>query len=432
MPLRKGKSRAAFSYNVGELIRAGHPKAQALAIAYKTADEGMASYPFPGGPAQGSLSTGLPAKPDANKIFDTWLANLGRAPTAKDREAWSAEAQRQGIDSPDEDRVWKTSPARDEERALATLAKIFASTPRPPVVGRFEEGIGGSAGWAGINLPMPGGDVPAKRQVQPVTFERPEDMNQPLPKKDKLLALDQPAPETSRTAPTGPVRTRKEDVTAEATMFSFPGWPMMNRAAQVSDASKAELGKPGEPQAPQMGAAPGFPFHTRAAERVWTFAQLLILTHPESPPYDILRRAMVEAGLQPTELTPEDMTLLQMAIDMMQNGPPISNVRTGGMPGGPLSVAPHGEEKVRTDLAGLEEFSRLAEVAFSASAYPGPEPGASWSSSMTYPSGIPNSAGGVQPDQTVDSDGEARDKEKADAKRAALRKLAVWVQSRPR
>lgn len=35
MPLKPGKSQATFSSNVAELIKAGHPQAQALAIAYK-------------------------------------------------------------------------------------------------------------------------------------------------------------------------------------------------------------------------------------------------------------------------------------------------------------------------------------------------------------------------------------------------------------
>jgi len=35
MPLKKGKSEAAFKSNVRELIHAGHPQKQALAIAYK-------------------------------------------------------------------------------------------------------------------------------------------------------------------------------------------------------------------------------------------------------------------------------------------------------------------------------------------------------------------------------------------------------------
>lgn len=40
MPLRKGKSKAAVNYNIGELIRAGHPSRQAAAIAHSVARKG--------------------------------------------------------------------------------------------------------------------------------------------------------------------------------------------------------------------------------------------------------------------------------------------------------------------------------------------------------------------------------------------------------
>ena len=34
MPLKKGKSKKAFSYNVSELVKSGRPPKQAVAIAY--------------------------------------------------------------------------------------------------------------------------------------------------------------------------------------------------------------------------------------------------------------------------------------------------------------------------------------------------------------------------------------------------------------
>jgi hypothetical protein len=40
MPLRADDTPAAFSYNVGELIKSGRPKAQALAIAFRVRREG--------------------------------------------------------------------------------------------------------------------------------------------------------------------------------------------------------------------------------------------------------------------------------------------------------------------------------------------------------------------------------------------------------
>lgn len=37
MPLKKGKSKKTISSNIAEMIRAGHPKKQAVAAAYATA-----------------------------------------------------------------------------------------------------------------------------------------------------------------------------------------------------------------------------------------------------------------------------------------------------------------------------------------------------------------------------------------------------------
>jgi hypothetical protein len=39
MPLEPGKSRAVFSHNVSEMIKSGHPQAQAVAAAYREAGE---------------------------------------------------------------------------------------------------------------------------------------------------------------------------------------------------------------------------------------------------------------------------------------------------------------------------------------------------------------------------------------------------------
>lgn len=37
MPLKKGSSKETISYNIAEMIKAGHPKAQAIAAAYSNA-----------------------------------------------------------------------------------------------------------------------------------------------------------------------------------------------------------------------------------------------------------------------------------------------------------------------------------------------------------------------------------------------------------
>ena len=37
MPLKKGSSKATIGHNIAEMIKAGHPKAQAIAAAYSNA-----------------------------------------------------------------------------------------------------------------------------------------------------------------------------------------------------------------------------------------------------------------------------------------------------------------------------------------------------------------------------------------------------------
>lgn len=37
MPLKKGSSKATISKNIAEMVKAGHPKKQAIAAAYRSA-----------------------------------------------------------------------------------------------------------------------------------------------------------------------------------------------------------------------------------------------------------------------------------------------------------------------------------------------------------------------------------------------------------
>ena len=64
MPLKAGKSRATFSQNVSEMVKAGHPQMQALAASYRKARESGASFAAGGltnySRAPGSLAEGGP------------------------------------------------------------------------------------------------------------------------------------------------------------------------------------------------------------------------------------------------------------------------------------------------------------------------------------------------------------------------------------
>ena len=46
MPLRKGKSQAVISANIREMIRAGHPRDQAVAAALRSADKAKGKHPM--------------------------------------------------------------------------------------------------------------------------------------------------------------------------------------------------------------------------------------------------------------------------------------------------------------------------------------------------------------------------------------------------
>lgn len=60
MPLEKGKSQKTISANISEMIRAGHPKNQAIAAALSTARKSRAEG--------GEMQSDLPDAPDKEKI----------------------------------------------------------------------------------------------------------------------------------------------------------------------------------------------------------------------------------------------------------------------------------------------------------------------------------------------------------------------------
>lgn len=89
------------------------------------------------------------------------------------------------------------------------------------------------------------------------------------------------------------------------------------------------------------GPAGGFPFRTRAAERVWHKALALLPEMEKADPAVIIDRVLEDESIPAYELTPEDMATLEMAINWAQAGkivqpePPANGNRLGGTPGGP-------------------------------------------------------------------------------------------------
>jgi len=53
MPLKKGKSQKTISYNIKEMVEAGHPKKQAVAASLETARKSGAKIPKKGGGKRG-------------------------------------------------------------------------------------------------------------------------------------------------------------------------------------------------------------------------------------------------------------------------------------------------------------------------------------------------------------------------------------------
>jgi len=266
--------------------------------------ESMAASVGPGWRSQGTnIGTGAVIKTDAAQAAKDWALDLGRKPTERDRGNWGVQAQRLGIDADDEETAWqqlqKSQAESGEHAAMITLRKIFGDS--------LDETWSGK--WSGWMIPL----APEKRQVQPDGQDRefPEDAN-PNTGKKKPKYQPPPTPQDEATVTRG---------------GAFLGYPV---TPQASEAPPADI--------PDTGSmpAPGFPFHTRSAERIWVFAQKLILTHPEAPATEIIRMAAQESRLPLTDLTPEDITLLQMAVDWAQNGPAKTSVRTGGTPGGPF------------------------------------------------------------------------------------------------
>lgn len=194
--------------------------------------------------------------------------------------------------------------------------------------------------------------------------------------------------------------------------------------AGVGGASNSSLGIPANPganaqtfaqiadQGPNTLPAPGFPFRTKTAERVWFFAQFLILQEPLLTPSDIVRQAIAQSKQNINDLTPEDLRLLLMAVEWAQNGPAKAVAYTKGGP-------------TRSDLSKLSTEARLQEYVGGIS-FAGPEPG-------KIGPVLTRTGGDIQSPFEIAQVKERKKKnfkDKFEKKRKALYSLALWINQR--
>jgi hypothetical protein len=91
-----------------------------------------------------------------------------------------------------------------------------------------------------------------------------------------------------------------------------------------------------------VNPGPGFGFHTKSAEEVWRLAKVVADENPKEKTVAIIGKAVDRAKVLNTELTPEDMKMLEMAVNwylagksagMEQPTPPSNGNKTAGARG---------------------------------------------------------------------------------------------------
>jgi hypothetical protein len=95
---------------------------------------------------------------------------------------------------------------------------------------------------------------------------------------------------------------------------------------------------------------PGFGFHTKSAEKVWDYAKHIAAENPTSKTDAIIGWALEASKVLAMELTPEDVKMLEMAINWYIAGkhwddnPKDRNPQIAGMPAGPFRSVAYGHE----------------------------------------------------------------------------------------
>jgi hypothetical protein len=214
-------------------------------------------------------------RPDFREVADSWRKGALRSGklSPQHKPSWEEHAKRLGLFPVDIERGWEYLNSNDSERALSDLGSVFGPLPKP------------TSG-------PPVGAVTSRASMR-----------------EALNDL--------------------KCVFGEATSwwgYSVPHLLMLRT-----------------PQNP-VQANPGFGFHTPSAQLVWDEARKLADENPKAETKVIINAALERAKVMVTELTPEDAKLLDMAINWYISGKigsklpdvPQSNVRSGGMPGGPF------------------------------------------------------------------------------------------------
>ena len=95
---------------------------------------------------------------------------------------------------------------------------------------------------------------------------------------------------------------------------------------------------------------PGFSFHTKSAEKVWEYAKDITSKNPTAKTETIIGWALDASKVLAMELTPEDVKMLEMAINWYITGkhwednPKDRNPQIAGMPAGPFRSVGYGHE----------------------------------------------------------------------------------------
>jgi hypothetical protein len=363
------------------------------------ATENNASSPGPGWTSGGtSLGTDRVVKSDPHATAVSWAKNMGRKITGKDKQAWTTAAKGMGVMDPDDQEAgWEHLMADPNIRAESTGHETFRTIEamREPTsesaaaLATLKKVFGEASSWSGYWVPLKQMVDPNKREVQPKArpfVDRQPKVTEKIHHADKLQAkvAGETAKELSAKANAKSEKAFGKQAHIDAAMshkaaassnarardmftsIKDHGSALKHQLALAHHNGQAEFHRARAdrvpdrdvhervsvnvvtPQAGEIGNARGqamdaaqdpgggYGFYSWSANRVYDMALRLIPLYPLKSPEELIGMAIQKSGVLSSELTPEDDQLLKIAVAYAQNGPPKTNVRTGGTPGGPF------------------------------------------------------------------------------------------------